>query len=171
MQTTRAGTSAPALPVRLAMGVLGGIVAGAGFIALTMWFAHTDGKDVVAPFKMISTIIEGPPPDQGTVWLGVVIHVVLSVAFGVLFALLTHPWGTGTLAALAGLIYGGAIYVVNFQVLSRFVDHWSAFLDGTNQPFEVATHLVFGALLAVFFPAVTRRTSRAEAPRHAESAA
>ncbi|WP_034271778.1 hypothetical protein [Haloechinothrix halophila] len=171
MQTTHAGSSAPTLPVRLGMGVIGGIVAGAGFIALTMWFAHTDGKDAVAPFKMISTIIEGPPPDEGMVWLGVVVHVVLSVAFGLLFALLTHPWGTGTVAALAGLVYGGVIYVVNFQILSRFVDHWSAFLEGTNQPFEAATHLLFGALLAVFFPAVTRRARQKEAPRHAESAA
>lgn len=171
MQTTRPGSSAPTLPVRLAMGVVGGIVAGAGFIALTMWFAHTDGKDAVAPFKMISTIVQGPPPDDGTVWLGVVVHAVLSVLFGLIFALLTHPWGTGTVAALAGLVYGGAIYVVNFQLLSRFVEHWGAFLDGTNQPFEVAVHLVFGALLAVFFPAAARRARQTEAPRHAESAA
>lgn len=171
MQATHAAPSAATLPTRIVMGVVGGIVAGAGFIALNMWFAYAAGENMLAPFKMISTIVSGPPPEDGTVWLGVVVHVVLSVAFGLIFALVTHPWGAGSLAAIAGLVYGGAIYVVNFQILSRFVDQWGAFLEGTNQPFELAAHLVFGALLAVFLAPATRSARGTESRRRAETEA
>ncbi len=149
-------SAAPTLPVRLTLGAAGGIIAGAGFAALNLWFATVAGKGTLAPFSMISTILLGPPLAEGVVWLGLMIHIVLSVTFGVVFALLTHPWGIGTTATLAGLVYGGAIYVINFQILSRVIDYWGAFIQETNQPFELASHLVFGAILAVFFPAVTR---------------
>ncbi len=157
-------SAAPTLPIRLGWGAAGGIVAGAGFIGLNMWFAAVAGKGALAPFKMISTIVLGPPPDEGMVWLGVVVHIVLSLGFGVVFAALTHPWAIGTTATVAGLVYGGAIYVLNFQILSRAIEYWGAFIEGTNQPFELASHLVFGAILAAFFPAVIRNATTAEQP-------
>ncbi len=170
MQSTRTATEArtAGLAIRLGMGALGGVAAGVVFIALTSWFASTQGEAPLAPFKMISTIVLGPPPAEGIIWLGMLVHVVLSLLFGLVFAALTHGWAGDESIALAGLVYGGAIYAINFQVLSRFVDYWSAFLQGTNQPFEVATHLVFGAVLALFLIPVARHvTARHVTARHA----
>ncbi|TDD55227.1 hypothetical protein [Saccharopolyspora elongata] len=138
------------MPVRMAMSVAGGLIAGVAFIALNSWFATSTGMDPFAPFKMIATLAQGPPPESGTVWIGMAIHLVLSILFGILFAAITQGWAGGRTVAALGLLYGGVLYVINFQVLSRFVEYWSAFHTSANQPFELAAHLVFGAVLALF---------------------
>lgn len=155
------GARAPMMPGRPVLGVAAGLVAGAAFISLNCWFA-ADGKPWYAPFRTIATVVQGTPPDEANPWIGVAIHIVLSIFFGMLFMVSTHPWLAGkAMAGLAGLAYGGVLYVINFQVLSRFVDYWSAFLNSTNQPFELATHLVFGAVLAVFLLPAPRRATPA----------
>jgi hypothetical protein len=83
--------------------------------------------------------------------------------FGLIFAALLAPLrrrSAGWLA-WAGLVFGGVVYLVDFQVLARFVPWFSAFLL-TNQPFELAAHLVFGAVLAaLLLLAKPRRTRQA----------
>jgi hypothetical protein len=44
--------------------------------------------------------------------------------------------------------FGGAVYVVDFQIFARNVGYFSALVETTNQPLELAAHLVFGAVLA-----------------------
>jgi hypothetical protein len=158
--TSRTDAPASSLSARLTLGATGGLVAGAVFIALNLWFASAAGKPTLAPFKMISTLVQGPPPTAGTVSVGIVTHFVLSLLLGLVFAALTYPWANAGVMAFAGLLYGGLIYLINFQVLSRYVDYWSAFLKGTNQPFELAAHLTFGAVLALFLIPVARGASR-----------
>ena len=53
----------------------------------------------------------------------------------------------GTLL-LCGGIYGLAVYVVNFRILSPLL--FTAF-QHANQPFEVLVHLVYGQVLALIF--------------------
>lgn len=142
-------TAAPA-PPWLGAGVLSGFLAGVVFIALNSWFVTTMGKPTLAPFKTIATLAQGPPPPQATVWIGMAIHAVLSALFGLLFAALVSQMGNRSAGWVlwAGLVYGGLIYVIDFQILSRFVGHFSAFLAVTNQPFELTVHILFGAVLA-----------------------
>jgi uncharacterized membrane protein YagU involved in acid resistance len=87
-------------------------------------------------------------PDT-SVLLGMVFHSVLSAIFGVIFAALLIRMNRSGLLLTGGLIFGGVIYVIDFQVLARFVHQFHAFRM-TNQPFELTVHLLFGALLAMF---------------------
>lgn len=134
----------------LGQGLLAGFLAGAAFIALNSWFATTMGKPALGPFKTVATLAQGPPPPQATVWIGMVIHSVLAALLGVVFAALVAGLRGRSRGLLlwAGPIYGAVVYVVDFQVLSRFVPQFGAFLNTTNQPFELAAHLVFGSVLA-----------------------
>lgn len=134
----------------LGWGVLSGFLAGAVFIALNSWFAASMGNPVLAPFKVVATLAQGPPPPSTTIWIGMAIHSVLAALFGLVFAILVSPMRNRSAGWVlwAGLLYGGVIYIVDFQVLSRFVPQFSAFLAVTNQPLELAVHLVFGAVLA-----------------------
>lgn len=139
-------------PVRVLIGVVGGFVAGAVFIALNAWFATTMGKSPLAPFMMIASIIQGPAALQtgtASVTIGMALHSVLSAVFGALFAGLTVPVRAPGPLLLGGLVFGGAIYVVNFLVLAPLVMQFKAFTT-TSQPLELAVHLVFGAVLVLF---------------------
>jgi vacuolar-type H+-ATPase subunit I/STV1 len=147
----------------LGWGLLAGFLAGVVFIALTSWFATSMGNPQLAPFKVIATLAQGPPPMQATVWIGMAIHSVLSALFGLVFAAAVAPrrGSSGGSIIWAGLIFGGLIYIIDFQVLSRFVPQFSAFLQATNQPFEVTVHLVFGAVLAALLAAWPTRAPAA----------
>jgi len=150
MSTTTAEAS-PRLAVGdLVRGAVGGIIAGMVFAAVTMWFVTTQKMSALTPLHMISTIVKG---DQAmmtgatSVPIGLVVHMVLSMMFGVVFALAVSRLRTNGAVALAGLVFGLLLYVVNFQILGRLL--FTTFLMA-NQPFEVLAHLVFGSLLALF---------------------
>lgn len=146
---------------RLLAGALGGLVAGVVFIALTSWFATSTGQPPLSPFSLIASIAALAPSQIPTLWLGMAIHCALSVVFGVIFAGLTAlVRGNGTLMAV-GFLYGGIVYAINFHVFARFLDIFSNF-RGANQPFELAVHLVFGGVLAMFLLRPRRRAGTSE---------
>ena len=89
----------------------------------------------------------GPVPDRrdgcrrpsaclATKWIGMVVHAVLAVLFGSLFAAALAPLRRRSAGwfAWAGLLFGGVVYVVDFQILARNVGYFSAVLETTNQP-------------------------------------
>ena len=119
-------------------------------MALHSWFAVSVGQDAMAPYRTVATVVEGPPPALATAGIGMVVHTVLSVLFGLLFAAALAPLRRRSAGwfAWAGLLFGGVVYVVDFQILARNVGYFSAVLETTNQPLELAAHLVFGAVLA-----------------------
>ncbi|WP_216214793.1 hypothetical protein [Amycolatopsis aidingensis] len=144
----------PTEPVlgRLVRGGVGGLASGAVFAGVTMWFASTmpDGKAEM-PLRMMSTIVKGSDAmAAGTtsIGLGVATHLVLSVAFGLVFALVVPMLATNGTVALAGTLYGGLLYVVNFLVLASLV---FPVFQNANQPFELFAHIVFGTILSFFF--------------------
>jgi hypothetical protein len=134
--------------------VLWAVSSRVALIALTSWFSITAGQSVLAPFGAIATIVQGPgalAAGTATVWVGMAVHSVLSALFGVGFAVLTQPVrANNAMLAMAGLLYGGALYAINIEILARFVPQFSV-LFMTNHPFELAIHFFFGALLALFF--------------------
>jgi hypothetical protein len=132
------------------LGAVGGMVAGAIFGALNMWYAHSTGMPWNMPLKMIATIVQG----QGSLMtgkanpiVGLAIHMVLSMMFGVVLALVTTRQRSDGERALTGLVFGAALYVLNFVLLAHIAFH--AF-KATNQPVELTTHLVFGAVAVLF---------------------
>lgn len=140
---------------RLVTGAAGGFLAGVVLATLTAWFAASMGSSPLAPFRAIATIVQGGPPAATDLRVGMAAHAVLSAAFGLAFVVLTAMVGNdGTLMA-SGLLYGGLIYVVDVQILARFVGQFEPPM--TNQPFLLATHLVFGGVLALFLLRPQRR--------------
>jgi len=152
---------------RVVRGVGGGVVSGVVFAAATMWFVASTGGPAVLPLRMISTIVLGDAAmGKGTTSpaLGAVVHLVLSAAFGVAFGLVVRWLRTNGTVALAGVLYGLLLYLVNFQVLARLL--FTTF-KMANQPFEVVVHVVFGILLAfAFFGSGLRRGEPAVAVTH-----
>lgn len=134
---------------RLLTGAIGGFIGGVVFIALNAWFASSMGRPEMSPFRLIATIAQGGPPPTTSLWVGMAVHAAVSVVLGMILAAFTVLMkGNGTLMA-AGFVYGGIVYAVNFHVFARFVDQFTAF-QTTNQPFELAAHLVFGGVTALF---------------------
>ncbi|MDP4510534.1 hypothetical protein [Nonomuraea turcica] len=138
---------------RLVRGVIGGVVSGMIFAGVTMWFASTQppGKAEM-PLHMIASIVQGGKQaimaGQTSIWVGLTVHLVLSAAFGIVFALIAPMLRTNGTAALVGTVYGALLYVVNFLLLSPLL--FPVFGDA-NQPFELFAHVVFGTVLAFFF--------------------
>ena len=158
MSSALADVAPEPLVGRVVRGVVGGVVSGVVFIVATMWYSASTGGPAVMPLRMISTIVLGDAAmGKGTTSpaLGVVVHLVLSAAFGVAFGLVV-PWlRTNGTVALAGVVYGLVLYLVNFQVLARL---FFTTFKMANQPFEVVVHVVFGILLAfAFFGSGVRR--------------
>ncbi len=155
----------------MARGVVGGIVAGGLFLVLNMWFATSLGDPAKGPLLMMSTIVKGDEAmmsGSASVGVGLGVHVALSAAFGVAFAALASRLRSAGAIAGAGVVYGAALYLINFKVLSP-----AAFVtfEMANQPFEFVVHVVFGSLLALAFlvPGATlvRWRSDASAPGRA----
>lgn len=133
----------------LIRGGIGGLFAGLLFAAVTMWFVTSLGMPARTPLLMISTIVLGEDAMAGgdaNIATGMAVHVVLSIAFGVVFALIAGRLRTNGAVALAGLVFGALLYVLNFQILARI---WFDPFRMANQPFELVVHLVFGSLLAL----------------------
>jgi hypothetical protein len=148
-------------------GAVAGIVAGFVFLLANMAYATTQGKPSLAPFMDISTIFHGTDqpasmtPTLDMLATGAVVHITLSIAFGVVFALLVAalaPLARNWLVlAGAGVVYGLALYVVNFQILGNTIFEWFTNPQGPNQGFEVFIHAVFGVLLVPFFLGIAHR--------------
>jgi len=148
---TATGTTDETVGSRILRGAIGGGAAGAVFILVTMWFADSVGDPSNGPLMMISTIVKGEAAmANGTAdpTLGWIVHGVLSILFGIAFAFVTPMFRTNGTVALVGIVYGALLYVVNFLVIAPIA---FPIFQMANQPFELAIHIVFGALLALAF--------------------
>jgi uncharacterized membrane protein YagU involved in acid resistance len=143
---------------RLLRGAAGGVLAGAVFAGVTMWFAHSTGAKANMPLAMMATIVQGDAAlAAGTASpsVGVLVHLALSVLFGAVFTLAAPQLQTNGTVAVAGTLYGLLLYVLNFLVLAPLL--FPTF-QAANQPFEVFAHMVFGTLLSfAFFGSGVRR--------------
>jgi hypothetical protein len=146
----------------VARGAIGGLAAGTGFILANMWFAAVHGGPAVAPFIAISTVFHAsdaptmaPAAVPGEVVTGLVVHVALSIGFGMAFALLlglSPKLRQPAMLVGAALLYGLGLYVLNFQILGRTAFPFFTNPMGPNQAFEAIIHpLIFGGLLIPFF--------------------
>ncbi len=153
----------------LARGAVAGLFAGLVFLLANMGWAVRGDKPAVAPMIDISTIfhnqdmpkpVEAGPFGPDNVVVGLVLHLSLSMLFGMAFALvaamLLRRRGAALLA-VAGVVYGLAVYVVNFQVFGRVFFEWFTDPMGPPQGFEIFIHAVYGLLLVPFFVGVLGR--------------
>lgn len=133
-------------------------MAGLAFLIVNMWFATSMDQPARMPILMMSTIVQGDDAitdASASVPIGLLVHGMLSVAFGMVFALIALCLRTNGSLALAGSVYGIALYLVNFEIFAPTA--FTVFEDA-NQPFEFAAHLLFGLVLSLaFFSSGTRR--------------
>ena len=152
----------------LARGAIAGIVAGMAFLLAEMWFAVSQGQPGTSPLYAISTIFHAssaPVLTPTEPVLGLTIHIVLSLGFGMGFAVLLVPWLRNLLAlVLGGLGYGLALWVLDIQILGRTVFPFFAPKGSSDLIFGLLAHvLIFGLLLVPFFLGRSfERPSRAE---------
>ncbi len=81
--------------------------------------------------------------------------MLLSALFGMAFALLATRLHSNSALAVAGVLYGAVLYVVNFLIVAPVLFPW---FTKANQPFELAIHVVFAALVS--FAALRRSSAR-----------
>lgn len=147
---TQTGTGAAGLRTIAVRGAVGGVVAGAVFGAATMWYASSTGVPADMPLRMIATIVQGEDALAGgtaSPVLGAAVHMVLSVAFGVVLGLAANRLRRDAARAALGVAYGVALYLVNFLLVAPVA--FPVFRDA-NQPFELVVHVVFGAVAVLF---------------------
>lgn len=144
---------------RIVRGAVGGAFAGLLFLLANMWFAESHGMPAVAPMLDISTIFhfsDQPEVAPENVVIGLVVHMTLSLAFGIAFALVVPLLANARMLIAGAVGFGVALYLFNFQVLGRLFFEW--FQEGPNQLFELFIHAVYGLLLVPFFaPALAPR--------------
>ena len=153
-------------------GVIGGII-----MALAMMIgAAAAGEPAVQPLRLVASVVMGSDAlvatGGGVLLTGLLAHLVLSAIFGAVYGLFdsalsrdlrsSYGWQAGL-----GLVFGVALWLVNYQIIARIIYPW--FID-QNQLFHVAMHAVFfglplGLMIAasermVFMPPRTVATTR-----------
>jgi uncharacterized membrane protein YagU involved in acid resistance len=142
----------------LVRGAVGGLVAGGAFLIVNMWFATSMNDPAKMPLLMMSTIVLGNEAimdGSASVGVGLLVHAVLSIAFGVAFSFVAYRLRRNGSLALAGTLYGVVLYLVNFTIFAPAA--FTVFEDA-NEPFEFVAHVMFGVLLSLaFFSTGARR--------------
>src|SRR5919109_827084 len=153
-------------------GAVAGVASGFVFLLANMAYATTQEKPALAPFMDISTIFHGTDkpasmtPTLDMLATGAVTHISLSIAFGVVFALLVGALAPlvrrSFVLAAAGVVYGLGLYLVNFQILGNTIFEWFTNPQGPDQGFEVGIHAAFGLMLVPFFLGLPHRLTTAK---------
>lgn len=146
---THGDTATSSMAARAAAGAVSGMVAGVVFAMLAMAYAVVMGMGLWAPPRMIATIAGfemGSAFAAGAVVAGLAIHMVLSAMYGAAFAAVAARLDR-TVLLMAGVLFGLALYMVNFHVMTQF-EQFAAFRMMTGNWFEIVIHGVYGVLLA-----------------------
>lgn len=138
--------------------VIAGLVAGVVFLIVAMaWTQATVGSAWIVP-RFVASLVLGPgilpPPatfDATALIVGLLVHLILSVLFGVLIAAVVHRWGM-LVAALIGAVIGVTLYFINLYGLSLLTP-WIIPYRGTAL---LVVHMLYGLILGVIYEALER---------------
>jgi hypothetical protein len=153
----------------LQQGALAGIVAGIVFAAFEMIVsALMMGPGAFfMPLRMIGGIALGPEAlDPGYSIIaagvaGVMVHVVLSVVYGVIFGEIAAMLRGQAAFMVAGSIFGLALWLINFYVIAPLAFPW--FLE-SNPLMQFIAHTVFFGSVLGYYLWESHRRSGLEAP-------
>lgn len=141
----------------MSRGAIAGLSAGLAMLVAAMYLAEAAGNSAVQPIVDASTVFLFQDEREGAVenlTIGLVTHLGLSIAFGVLFGLLVlllKPMRKLVWLVLGGIAYGLLLYVANVQGLARAWFEWFVETDGPDQMVLALLHAGYGLLLAPFF--------------------
>lgn len=128
-------------------GAIGGLVAGLIFGLIQMWFFADAGMPADTIIHLIATLVQ---PDsyfaagQTSLALGWAIHITLSLTYGAIYGLAATEMQSNATRMWGAAVWGGLIYVFNFVILAPL---FYGLFTTANQPFELAVHIVYGALI------------------------
>lgn len=143
-----------------------GLIAGLVFMMLEMLLVATiGGGSPWAPPRMIAAMVMGesvlPPPasfDLVVFMVAMVIHFILSIVLAYVFAAITEAARLSKGAAAGvGLLFGLAVYVINFYGMTAVFPWFAMARNGIS----IFAHLMFGLVLGYSYralaPAVAAR--------------
>lgn len=131
-------------------GIVAGVIAGVAMAAVAMMLMPLVGRAFLTPVKLMAGTFQGEAAvggGAGTVLLGAMIHMVMSALFGLIFALIVHALGWGSVGALivAGIVWAVLLFLVNQYVTLRIVDKVMA--ERMPPLAFLASHVVYGVVL------------------------
>lgn len=140
----------------LRVGVVGGIVAGIVFAMFEMVAsaAMMGMSAFLMPLRMIGAILLGAGAlDPGySIWAaggaGMTIHMILSMIYGALFAVILGGLRSAAWDVVLGGAYGFALWVINFYVIAPRAFPW--FLDA-NPVVQFLGHTAFFGIVLGWF--------------------
>jgi hypothetical protein len=159
----------PIESVRAAKEGLGfGLIAGLIFAMMQGTVAVLAGGTAVTPLRMFASVMlgegaMGAAPIATVLVAGGLAHFILSGLFGVAYGLanstFSRPTQTGWSEQLGlGLLFGAALWVVNFELVARALYPW---LLARSQPAQLLLHAVcFGLPLALMMAGAERRAEQ-----------
>jgi hypothetical protein len=141
---------------------IGGLIAGVVFALFQMIAAVTGGDSVFAPLRLIAAIAVGPEaleptyPLASAVGIGMVVHLVLSLLFGLLFGIgsvvVPAIEFNATSIIFVAAVYGFVLWAVNFNLIAPGIFPWFTETDAALQ--IVAHTIFFGAALGFYLSLV-----------------
>ncbi len=137
-----------------------GVIAGLVFLVLEMLLVSlVMGESPWGPPRMMAAIVLGQgvlPPPADFAWrpalTAMVVHLPLSAAYGLLVGALVRRHGMAQ-ALLVGLVFGLAIYAVNFYLIAPLAFPW--FVQARNAV-SVLGHALFGVVAATAYVLLRR---------------
>jgi len=140
------------LAVRFGMGpaIVAGIIGGLAFAAFEMMATAVlmGPQTVFMPLRMIGAIVLGAQAlDPGYSLItaavaGVIVHMVLSIAFALMLAAVVPAAVTPGTLALIGIAFGMGLWLMNFYVIAPFAG-WTWFPERTNPIVQFLAHAFF----------------------------
>lgn len=136
-----------------------GLIAGLVFMMLEMGLVATvGGESPWGPPRMIAAMAMGkdvlPPPatfDFGIMMIAMMIHLVMSIIFGVILGWAISRSGMSrTMAVVVGTVFGLIVYFINFYLMTA-VFPWFAMARGG---ISILAHAMFGLVLGWVYHAM-----------------
>lgn len=151
--------------------VFAGLAGGLAFLILQMFLTMViGGESPWAPVRMMASIVLGRGAiapsatfDLYVLFVGIVVHFVLAMIYGVVFAFFVHRWHMGLwrwsawLAAAVGGVCGIVLYALNFYAFTH-VFPWFAEARTVVTFFD---HIVFGVVTGVAYELFARSERQA----------
>jgi len=142
---------------RLVHGALGGLAGGVIMAMIMMMVTAAMGMGLLRPLYLIAATVHQPwamhsGVDLAPLLIGVMIHMMNSAIFGIIFALLQgavarHSGGGPVSGTLVGMAWGALILVINQTVVLPLVDPAMASATGGMPFWWAVSHLMYGLVL------------------------
>ncbi|MGE0059012.1 MAG: hypothetical protein AB7P33_15115 [Dehalococcoidia bacterium] len=138
---------------------IAGITAGALMAMFAMVLAALDGLGLWAPPRAITAVFFGEDNLGGSLVLadvavGIGIHMVLSMAFGVMFALgigLAAAYLTPSVEVLLGAIWALVLWAVNTYAIADIFNGGELFTQAMPDWVWILSHAIYGMTLGLVY--------------------